>query len=415
MGGVAIENGSVTGTDLTRVVEDNNLGGERVATLRGVVLGVTSNVTSSDILNGDVLDVEADVITGETSIGEDLVVHLDGLDLSGHVGGSEGDDHTGLDNTGLNSTDGHCADTTNLVDILEGKSERLVMGSRRGLNGINSLEEGLTLNLTGLGVLGPSLVPGAVGGGLNHVVTVPSGNGDEGDSLGVVTNLLDEVGGLLDNLVESVLGPLDGVHLVDSNNELLNTEGESEQGVLSGLTVLGDTSLELTNTTSNDEDGAISLRGTGNHVLDEISVTGGINNSDVELRGLELPEGDINGDTSLSLSLKLVKNPGVLERTLSKLISLLLELLDGSLIDTTALVDKMTGSGRLTGIDVTDDNEVNVSLFLSLLLVAVHVCFVGVVLAGVVGICCHVIKTNPPPPLVIVEFNPSNPSNCRCR
>jgi hypothetical protein len=98
-------------------------------------------------------------------------------------------------------------------------------------------------------------------------------------------------------------------------------------------------------------------------------VTGSINNGDVVLRGLELPESNINGDTSLSLSLKLVKNPSVLERTLSKLVGLLLELLDGSLIDTTALVDKVTSGGGLTGIDVTDDNEVNVSLFLSLRLV----------------------------------------------
>lgn len=372
MGGVAIENGSVTSTDLTGVVKNDDLSVERVAALGGVVLGVTGNVTSSDILDGNVLDVEANVVTGETSVGEDLVVHLDRLDLSGHVGGSEGNNHTGLDNTGLDSANGHCADTTDLVDILERESQRLVVGSHGGLNGVNGLEEGLTLDLAGLGLLGPALVPVTVGGGLNHVVTVPSGDGDEGNRLGVVTDLLDEVGGLLADLEVSILRPLDGVHLVDSNNQLLNTEGESEQGVLSGLTILGDTSLELTNTTSNDEDGAVSLGSTGDHVLDEISVTGSINDGDVVLRGLELPESDINGDTSLSLSLKLVKNPSVLERTLSKLVGLLLELLDGSLIDTTALVDKVTSGGGLTGIDVTDDNEVNVSLFLSLWLVYVE-------------------------------------------
>jgi hypothetical protein len=44
--------------------------------------------------------------------------------------------------------------------------------------------------------------------------------------------------GLLDDLVESVLGPLAGVHLVASNDELPDTEGEGEQSVLSGLTIL---------------------------------------------------------------------------------------------------------------------------------------------------------------------------------
>ena len=36
-----------------------------------------------------------------------------------------------------------------------------------------------------------------------------------------------------------------------------------------------------------------------------------------------------------------------------------------TLVDTTALIDKVTGSGRLAGIDVTNNNEVNVELFLT--------------------------------------------------
>ena len=75
---------------------------------------------------------------------------------------------------------------------------------------------------------------------------MPAGDGDEGNRLGVVSDLLDESGSLLDDLVEAVLGPLAGVHLVDGNDELLDTEGEGEKSVLTGLTILGDTSLELT-------------------------------------------------------------------------------------------------------------------------------------------------------------------------
>jgi hypothetical protein len=37
------------------------------------------------------------------------------------------------------------------------------------------------------------------------------------------------------------------------------------------------------------------------------------------LRGLELPEGDINGDTTLTLSFELVEHPRILERTLAEL------------------------------------------------------------------------------------------------
>jgi hypothetical protein len=48
-------------------------------------------------------------------------------------------------------------------------------------------------------------------------------------------------------------------------------------------------------------------------------VTGGVNDGDIVLGGLELPEGDIDGDTTLTLGLELVKNPRILEGTLAEL------------------------------------------------------------------------------------------------
>ncbi len=46
--------------------------------------------------------------------------------------------------------------------------------------------------------------------------------------------------------------------------------------MLSGLTVLGDTGFELTSSTSDNENGTISLGGTGDHVLDEVTMSGGV-------------------------------------------------------------------------------------------------------------------------------------------
>lgn len=66
VGSVAIKDWCVTCADLARVVEDDDLSVERIGTLGGVVLGVTSNVTTTDFLDRDVLDVEADVVTWET-------------------------------------------------------------------------------------------------------------------------------------------------------------------------------------------------------------------------------------------------------------------------------------------------------------------------------------------------------------
>ena len=66
MGSVAVKDRGVTGTDLSRVVEDNDLGVEGSGLLGGVVLRVGADVSSSDVLDGDVLDVEADVVSRET-------------------------------------------------------------------------------------------------------------------------------------------------------------------------------------------------------------------------------------------------------------------------------------------------------------------------------------------------------------
>ena len=322
VGSVAIQDGSVPGTDLTRVVEDDDLGVEGFSSLRWVVLGVTADVATTNLLDGDVLDVESNVVTWDT-LAELFVVHLDGLDFSGYVGGSESYDHAGFDDTGLDTTDGHRANTGDLVDILKGKTEGLVGGTAGRVDGINSFEESLSAGLAGLGLLLPSLVPRSVGGDINHVVAVEAGDGDERNSLGVVADLLDKVGSLLDDFVESILGPLGGVHLVDGDDELLHTQGVGEKSVLTSLAILGDTSLEFTSTSGNDENGTISLGGTSDHVLDEVTMSWGIDDGDHVAGSLEFPESDINGDTTLTLGLELVQNPGILEGAFAEFSSFL--------------------------------------------------------------------------------------------
>lgn len=82
---------------------------------------------------------------------------------------------------------------------------------------------------------------------------MPARDRDEGDRFGVVSNLLDEVGSLLDNFFISGFGPFCGVHLVDGNDELFDTQGVSQKGVFTSLTILGDTSFEFTNTSGDDD------------------------------------------------------------------------------------------------------------------------------------------------------------------
>ena len=106
MSGVAIQNGGVAVANLSRVVQDNNLSGEVLASEGRLVLGVGGDIATLDVLDGDVLDVEANVVSGD-SLGEGFVMHLNGLDLSGQHVRSKGDDHAGLDDTGFDTTDGH--------------------------------------------------------------------------------------------------------------------------------------------------------------------------------------------------------------------------------------------------------------------------------------------------------------------
>merc|ERR1712055_1104582 len=214
--GVAVEHWGVAVGHLSRVVQHDDLGGEVGNTGGRLVLRVGGDVASLDVLDRHVLDVETNVVSGD-GLGQGLVVHLDGLDLGGEVDRGEGDHHAGLNHTSLHTAHGHCSNASNFVNILKGQPEGLVGGPAWGNDGVKSLEKGHAVGLAFLPLDVPALVPAHVGGGLNHVVAMPSRDGHEGNSSGVVTDLLDEARHLLLDLLEPGLGVwgLGGVHLVD--------------------------------------------------------------------------------------------------------------------------------------------------------------------------------------------------------
>ena len=322
VGRVTVEDWAVAIGDLARVVEDNDLGGEVSHTNSGLVLRVGGNVTPLDVFHRDILYIEADIIARQ-SLGQGLVVHLHGLDLSLQVDRREGDHHAGLDDPSLHSAHGDCPDAADLVDVLQGQPQRLVSGPGGWDHGVQGLEEGHPAGLALLPLDVPSLVPGHVLRGLDHVVSVPSGDGDERNSDGVVADLLDEVLDLLLDLLKPGLavGGLGGVHLVAGNDELLDPEGVGEVGVLPGL---GDLGLELPSPGGDDEDAAVGLGGPGDHILDEVTMSGRVNDGHIELGSFKLPQSDVDGDAPLALGLQLVEDPGVLEGSLAGLGGLLL-------------------------------------------------------------------------------------------
>ena len=115
---VTIQDWAVSIGDLSRVIQDNDLSSEVLNSRSWLVLGIRGDISSLDILHGHVLDVEPNVVSWG-SLGERLVVHLHGLDLSGQLIGSESNDHAGLDDSSLDTTHWNCSDTSNFVNILD--------------------------------------------------------------------------------------------------------------------------------------------------------------------------------------------------------------------------------------------------------------------------------------------------------
>jgi hypothetical protein len=82
---------------------------------------------------------------------------------------------------------------------------------------------------------------------------VPARDRDESNGLGIISNLLDKVGSLLDDFIESAFRPFSSIHFVDGNDKLFDTQGVCQKGVFTGLTIFGDTSFEFTDTSGNDD------------------------------------------------------------------------------------------------------------------------------------------------------------------
>lgn len=215
MSSVAIQDGGISVLDLTGVVHNDDLRVERADFFSGIVLSIGSDVSSSDIFDGDTLNIETNVVT-RNGFSERFVMHFDGFAFSLDLGGGELNHHTGSNHTSFDSADGDSSDTTNLVDVLKGKSEGFFGGSFGGFKSIQSFNED------------GSLVPGGVGGSFQHIVTIETRNGDEGDGVGFVTNLLQVVAQFLLDFVVSFFGEVDGlfVHLVKADNHLFNSQSE---------------------------------------------------------------------------------------------------------------------------------------------------------------------------------------------
>jgi len=363
------------------MVENLDLNGEVLDTVDGGVLLEDHDITNTRHVGLDkTLDVETNVVTAD-SLFDSLVVHFDGEDLTvagggGSVGGEENNLITRSDNTLLDTASEHITDTLDLVDSGDGGSHddvKVALGDDDIL--LKSIEEGVDMDSVVSSKDITTSPPGHVGGWLDQVVTHPARDREDRDRL--VNEVLlpadtdqHASGLILDFVVTGLLVSSNvTVHLVHTNNQLLDTQQVNEEGVLASLTLdlsglvvtLGNGGGEVT-VSRNHEESNISLRGTSDHVLDEISMARGIDDGVVLGLGEELFGGASDGDTTLSFFLLPVHVESKSEGTLSEAISLFLELGILSLRDTAELEDQTTSSGGLTSVDMSADDNGNVLL-----------------------------------------------------
>nr|GLL43076.1 unknown [Ipomoea trifida] len=253
VGGVAVQHRSISITDLSRVVHDDDLRGEASSSFGWVILGVRGNITTLQILHSNILHIEPDIVTGKCLL-KGFVVHFNRLNFSGKTRRSKCNNHTRLQDTSLHTTHRDSSNTTDLVHILKWKSEGLVRWPLGLVDHVKSLKESW------------SLVP-----------------------------------------VKSIWGwwhPSAEIKVDKAANHLPHTKGESKQSMLTGLAVLGNTSLKTTSGGVNDEDSTVCL-------------------------------------------------------------SFFLKPLNNTLVNSSKLVDQVTSSGRLTRVDMANDHNVNVNLLLT--------------------------------------------------
>ena len=295
--------------------------------VRGNRTGLAENLAALDVLALDAAEQQTDVVaslaevhglTEHLDTGNDSVLGiLDADDLDGLVEL----ELTALDTAGSNGTttgDGH--------NVLNGHQEReVVVTSRRR----DVLVDGLHELANGVHPLGVTLE------------SAQSRTTDDGDVVAGEIVLGEELTGLhLDEVDELVI--VDHVALVQEDDDVRNADLTGEQDVLAGLShgAVG---------SSDDQDSAIHLSSTGNHVLDVVSVARAVNVSVVTGSSLVLDVGDGDRNAALALLGSLVD---VLERSEVSLAALGLgeNLGDGS------------GQRGLAVVDVTNGADVNMRL-----------------------------------------------------
>jgi len=354
LGGVGVNDGGIALGNSGGVEKDEDLGGEGLDD-GGGSFGMGGDVATTEVATGEPLDAEANVITG-FGLRDRLMVHFDGFNLSGMALRHDDDLIAGLEDASFDAANGDGANTGDGVDILDGEAEGFIEGFFR----LDDLIEGFKD--------GRAVIPGHVGRFFAEVIAGPTGGGDEEVVEFNVEFALDHLEDVLDvgfDFLKAVLGPggRSVIHLVDANDELGDAEGGGEDGVFDGLAAAADTSFELALASRDGEDSGVGLGGAGDHVFDEVTMAGGVDDGVVIFIGHELIEGDVDGKATFAFFFQAIEGPGEFEGAFADLFGLLFELFEFPFIKGPGDIEDVAHHGRFAMVDVANDNQVQVRFF----------------------------------------------------
>lgn len=278
-------------------------------------------------------------------------MHLDASALCCKIGWSKVDLLAWPEHTCLNSSTWHGSDSCDLVAVLDRNPEGLICWLLRRMYFIELLKQRLSFEPTQFFRL------------FDDVVSFPARYGDEGNLVFFEANLLKIFSHLQLDFVESLLTIVNSrhVHFGDTTDHLLDTHGVGEQRMFSCLPISTPPCFKLTLGSRDHQNSGISLRSSSDHVLDKVPMTWCINNSKGLTFTLELPEANINRNSSFPFILEVVQDPCVLERLLAHLPGLFLVLLELSWVNATALIDHVSCGSALARVHMADDDQINMT------------------------------------------------------
>jgi len=372
-----VSNWSVTLLELSRVIQNLDIDGESLRSLQGVVRFEDHDISDlRHVILVQTLDGHTNVET-TFSDRDRLMVHLDGEDTSStwerfSVGWEENNFLSRLDDSLFDLSGDNVTDSLDVVDTVDWKTERLVVSTDGGLS---ELVEGIVKgdDLDGLSILGLDVNSGppwhVIGLG-EKIVSSPSrdwDNRDRGhDEVLLPSDTDQDVSDFITDFIVSRLGPVGEIriHLVDADDQLLDSEQVKETSVFTGLSFdfsglgvsLSKGSSEVT-ISRDHQDSNISLGSSRNHVLHEITMSRSIDDGVMVLWSVEILQGTHDGNTTSTFFLGLIHEESKAERVLSEGLGFSLQLGHITFVDTSELIKEMTSGGGFTRVDMSADDD----------------------------------------------------------